>query len=281
MRAVDPAVPRPDTKRLFAVHCLSMAPNPRATPGEFGEALKGLRAASGTALESIAERTKISGRALAALETGDFGKLPDRVFARMFLRQYLDLVGAPSSEWLPAFEAAWQRYEDESHPNLAIPSLPMRGTRFSPWVIGLLLVTAGVLAVVLVVEKPRRRAAPAHTIAPPQVATGTVGELPTRVPTPVVSAASSAPPPWALVVRTDASPCWVEVRVAGQQPSSRLLPSRATWTVDAGGKDVDLVLGDAGAATVEYLGEVRRPAGPSGTVARLHLDGSRQAGTGP
>jgi cytoskeleton protein RodZ len=258
-----------------------MAPNPRATPGEFGEALKGLRAASGTALESIAERTKISVRVLAALETGDFGKLPDRVFARMFLRQYLDIVGARFAEWLPAFEAAWQAYENESHPSIALPSLPLRKARFSPWVIGLLLVAAGVVAVVLVAERPRRRATGADTVAPSEVATGTVGGVPTRVPTAVVPSVPPSPPPGVLVVRTDASPCWVEVRVVGEQPSSRLLPARTTWTVDAGGKDVDLVLGDAGAATVEYLGEVRRPAGPSGTVARLHLGGGREAGTGP
>ena len=45
-------------------------------------------------INDISDRTKISVRMLAALESGEFGRLPNLVFARMFLRQYLDFIGA-------------------------------------------------------------------------------------------------------------------------------------------------------------------------------------------
>ena len=256
-----------------------MVPGPRVTPEEFGEALSGLRAASGTSLESIAERTKISLRALAALEAGEFGKLPGRVFARLFLRQYLESVGATATEWVATFDAVWERQADASHPSLILPQAPVRRTRAGPWLIGLLLVAAAVAAVVFVAERPRGRVVPVRSATRARPLP-TPAAPPTPVSTPVVAASAPTPPPGVLLVRTNGEPCWVEVRVAGQDPSSRLLPAGSTWTVDAAGKEVDLVLGDAGAATVEYQGDVRRPAGPSGAVARLHFDGSPAAASG-
>jgi cytoskeleton protein RodZ len=253
-----------------------MVSSTRATPGGFGEALKGARLASGISLEALAGRTKISLRVLTALEAGDFGTLPDRVFARMFLRQYLEIVGVPAAEWLPLFDAAWQGHQDASHPSALIPGVPVRKRRFAPWAVGLALVTAGVGGLLLVADRPGAR--PAATPAAFAATAAPAVPPPSHV-TPTLPAQPTAPPPGVLVVSTEASPCWVEVHVAGEEPASRLLPARSSWQVQAGGKEVDLVLGDAGAAAVEYVGEVRRPAGASGAVVRIHLDGSHGAAT--
>ena len=253
---------------------------------EFGEALKGARTASGIALEAIAERTKISLRMLAALEAGSFGKLPDRVFGRMFLRQYLDIVGLPAAEWLKRFEAAWQMYDDASQPSIVLPALPIRRMRPGPWAVGLVLVASGVAGVLLVADKsgPRTAAGPAPVPATP----AQVAEPRAPAPAPLLAAPAPtptelpAPPPQGvLIVRAETAPCWVEVHIAGEKTASRLLPARSTWQVDAAGKDVDLLLGDAGAASVEYLGKVRRPAGASGAVARIHLEGNQAAAPHP
>lgn len=77
-----------------------------------------------------------------------------------------------------------------------------------------------------------------------------------------------------MVIRTGEAACWVEVRVAGERMAARLLAPASTWEVQTGGNDVDLVLGDAGAASIEYLGQTRSPAGHRGEVARLHLAGA-------
>jgi cytoskeleton protein RodZ len=270
----------------FRVKLGNMVPSSRATPGEFGEALKGARAASGIALEGIAERTKISLRMLAALEAGSFGKLPDRVFARMFLRQYLDIVGLPATEWLKRFEAAWQMYDDASKPNVVLPAPPIRRTRLGPWAVGLMLVAFGVAGVVLVANRsaPRTAVAPAPLPAPPAPVAEPMAPAaapPLAAPAPTPAELPAPPPQGVLIVRAETAPCWVEVHVAGEKTASRLLPARSTWQVDAAGKDVDLLLGDAGAASVEYLGKVRRPAGASGAVARIHLEGSQPAAPHP
>ncbi|MGV8042135.1 MAG: RodZ domain-containing protein [Thermoanaerobaculaceae bacterium] len=63
---------------------------------------------------------------------------------------------------------------------------------------------------------------------------------------------------------------------------SRLMPAGSAWEVAAGGKQVELVLGDAGAIeAVEYLGETRTELGRSGEVMRLVLAGAAAAAQTP
>ena len=249
-----------------------MSPSVGSTPREFGEALASARAAAGVSLESIADRTKISIHALRALESGDFAKLPNLVFARMFLRQYLEHVGATQVEWLPAFEASWQKLQESSQSFAFRPPAPVKRRRAGPWVLGLVIVAAGV-ASILVVEKAQRRtqSSPASPVQVPAAAPPTATPAPVETP----SLTPPAPAPGVLVVRTGDFPCWVEVRIAGEKAMSRLLEPRTVWDVAAGGKEVDLVFGNAGAASVEYMGDVRSPAGTPGAVARIHLSGGQ------
>ncbi len=262
-----------------------MTPPPATTPADFGAALKRAREECGTALETIANRTKISLRTLTALEAGEFARLPDRVFGRMFLRQYLETMGLSSDDWLPGFEAAWQTFAEASHPGIAVPALPIRRRHFGAWAVGSALVAAGLAAVLLTAERGQESPPPvlppvatpptpapvrsANPVPPPAVATP-----PVEIQPPPTREAPAGTAAGVLVVRTDARPCWVEVRVAGEKATSRLLARSSTWEVPAGGRDVDLVVGDAGAVTIEYLGGVRRPVGAAGAVARVHLDGS-------
>ena len=259
-----------------ALNCEQMGPPPKTTPHEFGEALKSTRSAAGIALETIAERTKISLRTLSALEAGNFARLPNRVFARMFLRQYLELLGRSPDEWIPAFEASWDRYEESRQLVPAQPPVPIRRRRVGPWVVGLGLVAIGVAGVLLMEERPREGPPAVLTPTPPAVAA-----VPASAPTPAPLTATPLPEPGVLIVRTGQAPCWVEIRIPGEKPMTRLLQAGTTWEVGAGGKEVELVLGDAGAASVQYMGEVRSPAGAPGAVARFHMGGSSKPGAGP
>ena len=62
-----------------------------------GERLRQQRLAKGVSLQHIAENTRIGVRYLEALEAGDFKQLPGAIFARSFVRQYADIVGANAS----------------------------------------------------------------------------------------------------------------------------------------------------------------------------------------
>ncbi len=70
-----------------------------------GERLRQQRLAKAVSLQHIAERTRIGVRYLEALEAGDFKQLPGAIFARSFVRQYADIVGADAS----AMEAELQQ----------------------------------------------------------------------------------------------------------------------------------------------------------------------------
>jgi cytoskeleton protein RodZ len=255
-----------------ALNCEHMGSASKTTPYEFGEALRTTRSAAGIALETIAERTKISLRTLSAVEAGDFARLPNRVFARMFLRQVLELMGRSPDEWMPAFEAAWQRFEESrSFVPEQLP-VPIRRRHFGPWVVGLVLVAVGVAAVLFLQEGPSQAPRPEPNTGTQAVAPATPRPVP---PQPTVTPNAE---PGVLVIRTAQAPCWVEVRVAGDKAISRLMAADTTWEIPTGGREVELVLGDAGAASVEYLGEVRSPAGASGAVARFRMTGSRSPG---
>ena len=110
---------------------------------------------------------------------------------------------------------------------------------------------------------PAPAPAPMRPLAPPAPATPAAPEAASR--------------PGALVIRTGKSACWVEVRVAGEAAASRLLQADSAWEIGAAGKNVDLVLGDAGAASIEYLGHTQSPAGRPGEVAHIHLTGNPPA----
>ena len=244
----------------------------KITARDFGEALKAAREEARATLEAMSERTKISLRMLSALESGEFGRLPSPVFARMFLRQYLDFIGAAPDPWMQAFDVAWRRSAESSQSFAVLPAMPVRRRRLGPWLVGLTLVGAGVVGVLLV--ESRQRAS--HQLPLAAVATPAPRPVPSAAPA-TPAAPDKAASPGTLVIAARDSSCWVEVRVAGESPASRLLGAGAVWEVAAAGRDVDLVLGDAGAASVEYMGQKRNPAGNPGEVARIHLPGSPPA----
>ena len=246
-----------------------MVPGPTASPREFGAALRAARERSDVRLDVIAERTKIGRRLLEALEAGDFAKLPNRVFVRLFLQQYLGIVGERPEPWMESFEVTWQRFEDASQPWEVSPPSPSRGPRWVPWLIGSVVVAGGLAALMLI---ERGQGGPANRSPVPTPEAIVVDVQPTAVP---VVEPTPAPvptlPPGRLVLRAVARPCWIEVRIAGARPESRLLQAGEEWSLDAAGRAVTLVAGDAGALQIDYLGERRERLGADGQVARLQL----------
>jgi transcriptional regulator with XRE-family HTH domain len=255
-----------------------MAVSGRSAAHEFGEALKSARQASGVTLEAIAERTKIALRVLDALEHGDLRKLPDRVFGRLFLRQYLEIVGAPRPEqFMSAFEAAWRELAGGAENALPPREEPLHQKVALLWLLALAVVAGGVVAVIVLGARyhgARPVAAPVPVVTP-------MAAVPAVTPAP--ESPKAEPPARAnlLVLRTGTAPCWAEVILAGGHAQSRLLAAGSRWEIETGGQELTLVLGDAGAASIEYQGETRSPAGRSGEVARLHFVGQPGPETAP
>jgi cytoskeleton protein RodZ len=232
-------------------------------PEEFAEALHRARVERGVSLDEIIAKTKISRRVLEAMETGVFQVLPDRVFVRMFLRQYLEIVGEAEGPWLAAFDSAWERFRRSSQPHLAVTTTPVKPRRIGPWVAGLTLVVA-VVSTLLWLERDkdvdRRAPTPSEVVA-------------ALAPTPV-EATIPVPTPDAgntLVIRTGAGQCWVEVTLAHGEVQRRLMSPDEEWQIRAGGRGVDLLVGDGGVVEVLYLGQRLGPLGKPGEVVRTHV----------
>jgi len=220
-------------------------------------------------VESLCERTKISRRMIEALEAGQFARLPAGVFPRLFVRQVVEMLREDPAPWLRSFEAANERFTQSTSRSQALPVAPQRGRRVGPWFVGFALVAVA-LATVVVVER-RQAGRPDGSVPPTPEAV--LAALP-PTPSPAPEATPTAPPtagPEVLVIRTSGRSCWVQVRVAGEEPASRLLAADTDWEVAAAGRAVDVVLGDAGAVSIDYLGQRRTGLGADGEVARLHL----------
>jgi cytoskeletal protein RodZ len=92
-----------------------------------GERLRAAREAKGLTLEQIAAETRIPQRHLAAIESGDFGKLPARTYAVGFSRTYAKAVGLDHDEVAAAVRDELDEQSDEEYrPASFAPGDPAR-----------------------------------------------------------------------------------------------------------------------------------------------------------
>lgn len=71
-----------------------------------GEKLRNARGASGLTIEDVAFRAKIPRPVIEALEAEDFGFFTSPLYARSFLKQYGEYIGADVEPWLADFVPA-------------------------------------------------------------------------------------------------------------------------------------------------------------------------------
>jgi cytoskeletal protein RodZ len=87
--------------------------------GDFGARLREARERRGLSLRAIADATRISVRALEALERNDISRLPGGIFSRSFVRAYALEVGLEPEQTVAEFLA---RFPDETvtqgHPDM-------------------------------------------------------------------------------------------------------------------------------------------------------------------
>jgi transcriptional regulator with XRE-family HTH domain len=76
---------------------------PERRSDDFGSVLKEARERRGIGLRQIADDTKISVRALEALERNDISQLPGGIFSRAFVRAYASQIGLDPEETVESF----------------------------------------------------------------------------------------------------------------------------------------------------------------------------------
>jgi cytoskeletal protein RodZ len=89
-----------------------------------GEILKKARSASGLSIEDVAFRTKIARPVIEALEAENFGFFSSPLYARSFLKQYGEYIGADVDHWLADFVPAVMIDSDSVESILGGPESP-------------------------------------------------------------------------------------------------------------------------------------------------------------
>jgi cytoskeleton protein RodZ len=249
-----------------------------------GRRLQQAREARGLSLAQVASRTKISLRQLALLEAEDYGRLPQGIFVRGFLKASADVVGLDPDELIRQFHdetgppsSPPQPHEDSRPSDAAVgPKVRLRiePIRWAParvggWVTAVVLVAAAVLALSWLRPAPERSVAlePAaaaaartsHPPAPPAQPVGTMGRKP----------AAAADAEVALNLTADRA-CWVSLTVDGERVVYRTLaPGEAVRARMR--QQASLRVGDAGALRVSADASVASPLGRDGEVRTLVL----------
>ncbi len=110
----------------------------------FGEYLRKQREIRGFSLEEIAEQTKVSLRALKAIEAEDWEILPAEIYVRGFIRCYCETIGLDPHEALLRFEEAYRPYKQQKAENRYRDSQYMASKERSPliWILLVIILLA-------------------------------------------------------------------------------------------------------------------------------------------
>jgi len=187
----------------------------------FGANLRREREMRGVPLEEIAGATKISVRALTALEAEEFSKLPGGIFTRSFIRSYARYLGLDEETVLGEYDAVAPPNEDLdlSRLSLSKPKPPKEGakTRILGLLVAVLLLAGGYALFRYsrrAVESPVSASSTGRNASPPAAAAplastpaGTTQTSPTPAQSapPETGTTSQLPPTEATTSQTPAS----------------------------------------------------------------------------
>lgn len=248
-------------------------------PETLGEELKVQREKAGVDLGAIVEETKVSRRLFEALESGRYHLLPEKVFCKNFLRQYLRMIGREEPHWLENFDQAWDHFELSSgaFKHLEIEDSPEPGFNWRLWMpvfAGAIVILALLLVVVLssrsredLPPDPRRssaeRATPVRTMSTPTPFASQSTPLPagTNDHEMVVNAV--------VRVREDGE-CWIHYRDRDGTTGQELLFGGTTRELELAGPAL-LTLGNADAASITVGGREYSNLGRAGQVAHFEV----------
>jgi len=249
-----------------------------------GADLRTARESKGLSLDTIAQRTRVQTRALAAIEQNDASALPPRPFGRGFVRAYAVEVGLDPDRTVRDYFAQFPPAE----PNVAAVSTSRHeaedGYEISSQWSGL-ATAVGILALVVITavlmsrrtETTRERDAvgavgtsgAVHAVARPTDSKGAATPTAARG---AVEAPRPAPAPAVplTLAFTVSRPCWVAATADGQRTIYRMVDTGERQTVTAS-KEIAIRFGDAGAVTWTINGRQGSALGDTGVVRDLRI----------
>jgi cytoskeleton protein RodZ len=260
---------------------------------DFGGKLRQARERRGISLRQFAASTKISVKALEALERNDVSKLPGGIFSRAFVRSYAVEVGLDPDETVKEF---LERFHAEPPPAQAqVQHVPEQESQFESQQrmasVLLKLVAISVPLIIVILYFTLRSRPSATSDASPSDASVRVpnAAAPTTAPvSPAVLPQRGAPPAASPPVPAVSSgpmrlelhptgPCWVSVTVDGTRVFARLMQAgeRDTRVVL---KDAVVEVGDAGTFAFSIDGREGRALGSAGQVRTLKVTRESVAG---
>ncbi len=259
---------RPMTDRIQLAH-----------PETLGEELRAQREKAGVDLQAIVEETKVSRRLFEALESGRYHLLPEKVFCRNFLRQYLRMVGSDELPWLEDFDRAWESFEMSSGTFrlLTVEDSPELGFNWRLWMpvfAGAFVILALLLVVILssrsrevLPPDPRRssaeRATPVRSLSTPTPFAVQSTPMP-------VEATETAAMVTAVVRVREGGECWIHFRDREGTTGQELLFGGMTRELELAGPAL-LTLGNADAASIIVGGREYSDLGGAGQVAHFEV----------
>ena len=240
---------------------------------DFGGKLRQAREGRGISLRQIAANTKISPRALEALERNDVSKLPGGIFSRAFVRSYAAEVGLDPEATVREF---LERFDNEpaSEPHVHVPVSDVeqsfenrqRAALLAVKAVGGLIIVAAVATYFVV----KSRQNPEETAAVAAPVTPAPGPVASPVNTPSAAPISApATDPMRLEVHPTGR-CWVRLVVDGAPFLAREMSAGERQTVTVREAAV-IDVGDAAAFAFSVDGRAGKPLGTSGKVTGVRL----------
>lgn len=220
-----------------------------------GEMLRRERLKSGLDLERISRETKIPERLLQAIEQEEFDKLPGRVFAISFVRQYAHTLGLDEDQVV----ADLREQQEPPPPPVMPPPEPPKRKSVQPVALAIALgVIVLLFAHALWQRTPDQPVAGQETPAPLAPA----ASKPAPEPLPVSAAVQPPVAPAAMrLVLTANDTAWVAAKRDGHTIFAGVLKPNDTKALEGDGT-YQFVIGNAGAVDLTLNGKPIGPLGP-------------------
>ena len=250
---------------------------------DIGAELRAAREAKGLSLGSLAQRTRVQPRTLAAIEINDLAAIPPRPFGRGFVRAYAQEVNLDPEQTVQNYFSQFPSLQEppEQPPRLR-PRLepdiepPSHWTGLGTAILILMAVVTVAVAVGRRTDTASNATSPAASDNPAAIGTSgsTTADRRTSVaPSPAVteaiqSAAQPAAPPLRLSFAVTRE-CWVAATADGARTIYRIVQPGEKLTVDAK-REIEARFGDAGAVAWTINGKPGASLGAAGAVRNVH-----------
>ena len=236
---------------------------------EIGSNLQRIRLAKSISLDSVAAKTLISKRLLAAIETGDVEELPEAFYVKALISKYAKAIGADRIQ-VEAVSAVNTEVEsaEVSKPRKNLLNFQLRSLHL--YLIYILLVVASVKGITVLVERPViiNEIPVEKPIIDSEVtqAEAVKQVIPTQSVPQFVSQSSTSE---SVTVGINLQErCWLKVMVDGKVAFEGILPqgTKRQWS---GKKQVTIKAGNAGGVVISFNNEQQKVLGAPGQVEEI------------